>query len=120
MTGPELVVTQMVSEGLLQEALNKLVAGIGGGLVAWYGRKIYYERQSRNNKLEKTYRALFGVDDVDTIEGVVEIIEAHEEDIEELYNQVEKGKEKREEIERRVENIKERIVDRHESSGSSN
>lgn len=114
MTETDLVVAFIGSQDMLQEALNKLVAGIGGGLIAWYGRKLYYERKSRTNKLEKTYKALFGVDDVDTMEGVVEIIEAHEEDIEELYSQVERGKEKRQEIEDKVNSIKQRIKDRHE------
>jgi len=100
-------------EGLVQEALNKgMTAFVAAGL-AWYLRKKYYERTERGNKLDKTYRALFGVDDVDTMEGVVEIIEAHDDDIQEIYDQLEKGKNKRQDIERRVEDVKRRIDSRH-------
>lgn len=107
------VIIAFINDGMMQEAVNKLIAGLGGGIIAWYIRKKYYERQERGDKLEKTYKALFGVDDVDTMEGVVEIIEAHEEDIEELYDQVEKGREKRKEIEKKVKKIKGKIEDRH-------
>lgn len=107
---------QVVTEGMKQEALNKAVVALVGGLGAWYIRKKYYERKNRGKKLEKTYKALFGVDDVDTMEGVVEIIEAHEEDIDELFSQVEKGREKREEIEEKVQNLREKIKDRHSDS----
>jgi len=107
------VMLQLANEGLLQESLNKLIAGLGGAAIAWYIRKKHYERQSRSNKLEKTYKALFGVDDVDTMEGVVDIIEAHEDDIEELYGQVEKGRQKRQEIDQKVESIKRKIRNRH-------
>lgn len=113
MNGPELVVAQMVNDGMMQEALNKAVVALIAGLGAWYIRKKYYERQSRGNKLEKTYKALFGVDDVDTMEGVVDIIEAHEDDIEELYGQVEQGRQKRQEIDQKVESIKRKIQNRH-------
>jgi len=99
-------------EGLIQEALNKGVTAIAAGGLAWYARKRYYEKVERGNKLDKTYQALFGVDDVDTMEGVVEIIEAHDDDIGEIFDQLAKGKKKRKEVERRVETIKERIETR--------
>jgi len=100
-------------KGLLQDALNKGVTAFLAAGLAWYIRKKYYEREKRGSKLDKTYKALFGVDDVDTMEGVVEIIEAHDDDIQEIYDQLEKGKNKRQEIERRVENVKQRINSRH-------
>lgn len=111
------VLQSFLGEGLMQEAVNKLVAGLAGGLIAWYIRKKYYERTNRFDKLEKTYQAVFGVEDVDTMEGVVEVMEAHEEDIDELYQKVEKGREKRRQIENKVENLKRRVEDRHSGSG---
>jgi len=99
--------------GLWQEALNKGVTAIVAGGLAWYIRKKYAERQERGNKLEKSYKALFGVDDVGTMEGVVEIIEAHDDDIGEIFKKLQAGKEKRKEIENRVETIKSNIDRRH-------
>jgi len=100
--------------GLWQEALNKGITAFVAAGLAWWLRKKYVERSERGNKLDKTYKALFGVDDVDTMEGVVEIIEAHDDDIQEIYDKLENGKKKRKEMERRVENIKKKIETRNE------
>lgn len=105
-----------MNDGMVQEALNKAVVGLVAGLLAWYLRKLYFEKQNRKGKLQKAYNTLFGVEDVDTMEGVVEIIEAHEEDIEELSEQVQKGRQRRQEIERKVESIREKVDTRHNGS----
>lgn len=105
---------QLITDGMMQEALNKGTVALLGGGVAWLIRKEYYERKSRGNKIDKTYKTLFGVDEVDTMEGVVEIIEAHEDDIDKLFKQVQKGKDKRKEIERSVETLRSKVKDRHE------
>lgn len=110
------IVAQTITDGMLQEATNKAVVALVAGLSTWFVRKWYYERQTRQDKLEKTHEALFGVEDVDTMKGVVEIIETHEDDIDRLYQKVEKGKEKRKEIEKKVENLKERVNSRVEGS----
>jgi len=47
------------------------------------------------------------------MEGVVEIIEAHDDDIQEIHNKLEKGRKKRVEIEQRVEDVKEKIDSRN-------
>lgn len=117
MQGIEPMLLGVLSDGMMQEALNKLIAGLIGGAIAWGLRKWYYERKAKESKLNRVHRALFGVDDVDTIEGVVEIIEAHEEDIDELYTKVEEGKKKRKEIERKIERIKQQIRERHSDDG---
>lgn len=118
MVDEAIVALQVLSDGMMQEAVNKLVAGLFGGLIAWYVRKKYYERSDRYEKLEKTYQAMFGVDDVDTMEGVIEVMEAHEEDIEEIFSRLEEGRQKRQEIEQKLTNLKDRISDRHNGSDS--
>jgi hypothetical protein len=112
-----IVAYTVFNEGLLQESLNKLIAGLIGAAIAWYFKEWYQNRKGRTNRLDKTYNALFGVDDVDTMEGIVQIIDAHEDDIEELYDRVEKGQERREELAEKLERIKQKISDRHEQDG---
>lgn len=109
MEEPARMMLMLVSDGLLQEAFNKLIAGLGGAAVAWYVGRKYNQRKDRNERLDKAYDTLFGMDDVHTMEGVVEVLETHEEDIEELERKVEEYRDKQKEIEQRVENLTEKI-----------
>ncbi len=106
-----------VAERAFQEALFGGVAALIVAGVTWYASKRYYDRDKRLEKLEKTHQAVFGMDDVDTMEGIVEVIEEHDKDIEELHERVEEGKRKRKEIKKKLDRIMTRIDSRRRAEG---
>lgn len=99
-------------EGLWQEAANKALVASVGGIAVWAIQRWWNERQSKGNKVEKMHKTLFGMEGVDAMEGIVEIMEAHERDIEQLYEEIQEERERRKEMGRRVENLIEKVKGR--------
>lgn len=114
-------ITTMAS--IAEIGVAELVGGIvalAASLITWYVRKMYKDWSDRGDKLDELYRAIFGMEEVSTMEGVVEIVDTHDNEIvenkemiKELEDKFEDGKEKRKELEQRVEGIKQRIEERN-------
>jgi len=85
---------------LVQIVVGIVVTAVGGIYVYKYrvGRKREKEETNRIDKLET---AVFGVDDVETMEGVVEVMDSN-------YKQTEENAQRIDEVERKVEELEEK------------
>lgn len=67
---------------------------------------------SKLNKIGKVYTTVFGVDDVESMSGLVGVVEAHDEEIKELEVGVEDLKEGQSDIKDRIESMEQSVKDR--------
>jgi len=107
-------ILQVIIASLLQEATDKLIVGLGGGLLTGIVVYLYRKYNNQERLIRETHNAMFGVSGVSTLEGVIDMIESHEEDIEELSEKVEDNREKYEELNERIDELKQKIKERRE------
>ena len=110
----------LLQSGRVAETVSiELVAGfmvtLSSGLVAYYARQLHKDWDKRADKVDKLYQAFFGMDDVSTMEGIVDVVESHNSEldkhdtrIEELEEKIQEGKRRREDLNRRVNKLKEK------------
>lgn len=107
-----------LQQGLVGDGIIEIVGGIVAvcsAVITWYIRKMYNDWADRGQKLDELYQAIFGIDNIDTMEGVVEIVESHDTELSEhrdrmdsMDKAIQEGRRKRQEIRTRVDSLKER------------
>ena len=110
-----------VSELLSIELVAGFTVALSSMLVAYYARQLHKDWSGRADKLDELYKAFFGIDDVATMEGVVDIVESHDKELEthhqrmeKIEKKIEEGKKRRERLDERIIKLKERVQDREE------
>lgn len=104
---------------LSPELLTGIIVSTSSAFIAYYAKKTYDEWSGRAEKVDELYHAFFGMENVSTMEGAIEILEGHEDDIkrhdeelDEIRSEVEKNKEKRKELDSRLDSLKESMESR--------
>lgn len=119
--------TGVLQIDILGKVTAEIVAGTAvtftSGLVAYYARKIHQDWEGRGERVDELYSAMFGMDNVSTIEGVIEIVESHDTELEghdnrleNLEDRMEEGEKKRKEIRSRIERLKQNCSERTEEA----
>lgn len=91
-----------------QVALLMLVSVVSGAIV-YIIKSWYDERQERGQTVEDMAITLYGVEGVNTVEGLVDIMESHDRTLDQHREKIEELKEKMDEIEGDVESNTEKI-----------
>lgn len=91
---------------LIPEIVVQVVATVSGVIIS-IGVPLIL---AKINKIGKVYTTLFGVEDVDSMSGLVGVVETHDREIEEMNDKQDKMYERQTEI-------KNRIIQLQESSG---
>ncbi len=104
---------------LSPELVTGVVVSSSSAVIAYYSKKVYEDWTDRAEKVDELYKAFFGMENVSTMEGAIEILEGHEDDIErheeeldEIRDEVERNKRKREELDSRIDKIKSKMEER--------
>lgn len=104
---------------ILVKSVTGAVVSVSSVLIAWYARKIHQDWSNRAEKVDELYQAFFGMEDVSTMEGVVEVVETHENDIQrqgqridEIQEEIQQIKDKKEQINDKVKRLKKRVEER--------
>lgn len=71
------------------------------------------------NKIGKVYTAVFGIEDVESMQGLVGVVRSHEDDIEELYKNQEEIKEGQSQIKQSIRDIQQSIKSRKSDKDGS-
>lgn len=91
-------------EDQIISVIGGVVVGSGGMLVAWSVKKWFESKSMKRSKGVEAYDRLVGGDDW-VNEGVIEVLEQHEEDIEIIQERMEEIRDKQEELERRLNKL---------------
>lgn len=65
------------------------------------------------NKFGKVYTTVFGVENVDSMSGLVGVVESHDNEIEQLNEGVEDVKQGQQQIQQRIQSLEESVRNRH-------
>lgn len=109
--------------GLMVKYVAGISISVSSVVIAWYARKIHQDWEDRAEKVDELYQAFFGMENVSTMEGVVEVVETHEDDIQRhseridrLREEMQDVKDKKVQLAEKVDKLKERV---HEREGDT-
>lgn len=95
----------------------------GFGLLCWVLGKKYEEKKERVDKVDELYQVVNGLEGNSNVKGIVDIIESHDEEIddnndriEELQTKMDEAKSEREEISSRIERLRKKCESRSDAS----
>jgi len=86
-----------------------IVVTVVGGIYVWNYKEEKREEETESQRLDKIETAVFGVDDVETMEGVVEVMDSNYKQTEENAQRLDELREKVQEIEHRQEKITSKV-----------
>ena len=102
-----------------------IVVAVVGGIYVWKYKEARNREKEKADRLKKIENTIFGIDDVETMEGIVEVMgsnykqtEENERRIDDLDKELEELKERQERISRRVENLRRRAEVRERRRGA--
>jgi hypothetical protein len=97
---------------ILPEVLVQVVATVSGVIIS-IGVPLIL---AKINKIGKVYTTLFGVDDVESMSGLVGVVEAHDKEIENIKSTQASFKESQSEIQTRITKLQESIKRRRDNN----
>lgn len=74
---------------------------------------------AKMNKFGKVYTTVFGIEEVESMSGLVGVVEAHDEEIQELQENQRTLKEGQNELKRRIKDLQKSVEERKNNDGST-
>lgn len=97
---------------ILPEVIVQVVATVSGVIIS-IGVPLIL---AKINKIGKVYTTLFGVDDVESMSGLVGVVEAHDEEIENIKSTQDSFRESQSEIQTRIATLQESVNRRRDNN----
>lgn len=92
-------------ENLIPQAVVQLIAAVAGSVVT-VGLPLIYAKLS---KIDENHTALFGVDNVESMEGILSVVENHDDEIDQLSSTTTEIKDKMDTMIQNQKDIRDRV-----------
>lgn len=109
---------ELVVETLIKNLAELVIIGLFS-IIAYYVKQLYNGWEERGNVVDQLDRLINGVEGNDHFEGLIEVIEGHDEELDDHHSKISElqmrqkhSRERRQELEKRLERLKEKKANR--------